>query len=828
MVLVITFFLALAFFYIWINRSKVEDVSKMEAPTLPVVTVNTLGTSLNRLHGYVNEMDSLYMRDAVAPVGKDRRLPLTIDTYGRKISSISYEIRSLDTERKISEADVSEFKTNGDQITAELEVANLVEDDEEVIFILKIKSEGQTIRYYSRIVMTDPDIPSKCLTFAQEFHEMAQNRDVEGLSPYIETQDSDDSSQLYDVTIHSTAKQVAWGDFDGSMVGEPLRELKDISDDYTALVYYYEMERADASGSKQRFRVEAYFKVRYTTDKMYLLDYERTMQQELDPEQLKITDGIFPLGLTDRNVNYLSNETGNLVAFVSDGNLYEYNQNTGTLVTVFSFGKGDDPRLENQEHDIMILNIDETGTMDYVVYGYMNAGAHEGVCGTDLYHYDSGMGRSVEQTFIESTKSYQILKAGFSDLIYESTSNVFYIIVDGTLLGVDLDTLETTEIKTQMSKEQYAVSGSGRYFAWIDTRTPASKIHVMDLETKSQIEVSGGSGELLRPLAFMDEDLVYGLVKEEDIGADAVGSTIYPMYKVVIAGVSDGNAVTLKEYQKDGFYVVDAAKDSYTLYLSRVIRGENGYQDTAEDTIKDSAGAKNKAVELAVASDPVLGTVVNFNMKNSDTITPKVKTAGLVNASQSRIIMVHAVDTETEYFVYVGEKVVYAGSDLTKAITLANDQMGLVLDNSQTYIWKRSRRPYVNAFNGLEIGQLDQSADARSRAISALLNYAGESVDVHTSLSRGETPLSVIESTAKNKQVLDLTGLTMNEILYFISIGNPVYTELAEDGAVLLVGYDAADIYIYHPMTGQITHENKAVIEQEILAAGSVYISYVG
>lgn len=187
MVLVITFFLALAFFYIWINRSKVEDVSKMEAPTLPVVTVNTLGTSLNRLHGYVNEMDSLYMRDAVAPVGKDRRLPLTIDTYGRQISSISYEIRSLDTERKISEADVSEFKTNGDQITAELEVANLVEDDEEVIFILKIKSEGQTIRYYSRIVMTDPDIPSKCLTFAQEFHEMAQNRDVEGLSPYIET-----------------------------------------------------------------------------------------------------------------------------------------------------------------------------------------------------------------------------------------------------------------------------------------------------------------------------------------------------------------------------------------------------------------------------------------------------------------------------------------------------------------------------------------------------------------------------------------------------------------------------------------------------------------
>ena len=101
--------------------------------------------------------------------------------------------------------------------------------------------------------------------------------------------------------------------------------------------------------------------------------------------------------------------------------------------------------------------------------------------------------------------------------------------------------------------------------------------------------------------------------------------------------------------------------------------------------------------------------------------------------------------------------------------------------------------------------------------------------DVYITVDGKESKFkALVKATAKNKQVLDLTGLTMHEILYFISIGNPVYTELAEDGAVLLVGYDAADIYIYQPMTGQITHENKAVIEQEILAAGSVYISYVG
>ncbi len=824
-VLLVVFIVALVFFYIFLNRDKEEDVTDFDAPTLPVVTIEAMGQSLNELHGYVVDMDSLYMRDAVVPLD-DRTLPIEIRTYGRDISAITYEIRSLDTERKIAEDQIEDFTEQDGTIRATVNVASLVEDGDEVLLILKLNSEGDTIRYYTRIVVTEEDATEACLTFAMNFHEMALQKNQDYISDYLETEDSDDTAQLYDVSINSTASQVAWGNFDGTVVGDVVTELTDVSDDYVSLVLYFEMERQGTSGT-ERFRVEEYFRVRYTADQMYLLDYQRDMEQEMGAGDITVTGGALPLGVTDRDVNFLSNETGSVVAFESDGALYEYNENTGELLTVFSFGSNtEDERLKNMEHDILILNIDENGTMDFVVYGYMNAGPHEGMCGINLYHFDSGTKRSIEQTFIQSTKSYEILKAGFSELIYESTDSIFYIIVDGTLLGVDLNTLEINEIETQMAREQYAVSGSGRYFAWIEDRTPSSTLKILDLETRSEFSISAGDGELLRPVAFMDEDLVYGIIRESDIGTDAAGSTIYPMYQIQISDIENGTETPIKTYSKDGYYVTDVTKDSYTLYLTRVTRSDNGYVEAEDDTIKDSAGAKNRAISIVTSSDDVLGTVLSLQMKTDTDTTAKLVTTGIVNASESRIISVHAMDMETEYFVYVGARVVYAGADLTKAIRTADEEMGLVLDNSHTYIWKRSRRSYVNAFSGIAVGSLDQTADTRSKAISALINYAGESVDVHTSLASGETPLSIITSTLKDQKVLDLTGLTMTEILYYISEGYPVYTETSSE-SVLLVGYDATNIYVYHPDSLTISFESRMTYEEELQSAGSVYISYI-
>jgi len=53
---------------------------------------------------------------------------------------------------------------------------------------------------------------------------------------------------------------------------------------------------------------------------------------------------------------------------------------------------------------------------------------------------------------------------------------------------------------------------------------------------------------------FMQEDLVYGLARKQDVRENRTGSVIFPMYSLKIQG-DDGDV--LKTYRKDGAYVVD-------------------------------------------------------------------------------------------------------------------------------------------------------------------------------------------------------------------------------------------------------------------------------
>ena len=82
----------------------------------------------------------------------------------------------------------------------------------------------------------------------------------------------------------------------------------------------------------------------------------------------------------------------------------------------------------------------------------MNSGAHEGECGINLYHYDAIEDISSEQVFITSTSSYQILNANFSELLYETADNEFYIMVNGTLLYMSLNELSTKELMTGLRR----------------------------------------------------------------------------------------------------------------------------------------------------------------------------------------------------------------------------------------------------------------------------------------------------------------------------------------------------------------------------------------
>jgi hypothetical protein len=231
-------------------------------------------------------------------------------------------------------------------------------------------------------------------------------------------------------------------------------------------------------------------------------------------------------------------------------------------------------------------------------------------------------------------------------------------------------------------------------------------------------------------MAFMDDDLIYGTLNESDITADGAGSTVYPMYKLTIADISQGSARELMSYQKSGVYITDVSIESYTIYLDRIRIDSEGIITAAEgDTIKNSAGEQNKAVDVAVASDDIKQQVLTLTMTplEEDESLGKISydVTNLVLAGDGRNISVASATASTQYYVYVGNTVALATDDLISAITTADEEMGIVLDNTPKYIWKRGRKAYQNSISGIAVGSSDSDASGSARALSAMLVQAG-------------------------------------------------------------------------------------------------------
>ena len=95
------------------------------------------------------------------------------------------------------------------------------------------------------------------------------------------------------------------------------------------------------------------------------------------------------------------------MAFVQEGELWSYNRSANKTTQIFSFRGGDLDERENlQEHGVKIVRVEESGDIDFVVYGYMNRDVHVRRSGDRGYHYGADLNQVEEELFIPMKSSY--------------------------------------------------------------------------------------------------------------------------------------------------------------------------------------------------------------------------------------------------------------------------------------------------------------------------------------------------------------------------------------------------------------------------------------
>lgn len=99
-------------------------------------------------------------------------------------------------------------------------------------------------------------------------------------------------------------------------------------------------------------------------------------------------------------------------------------------------------------------------------------------------------------------------------------------------------------------------------------------------------------------------------------------------------------------------------------------------------------------------------------------------------------------------------------------------------------------------------------------------------ISVSALISQGETPKQILLNTLKDATVLDLTGCTVDEILYYVSNGYPVFAMTGSNDAVLVVGYDANNVVLYDPAVGQTYKRTTADADETFFNAGNIFFTY--
>lgn len=784
------FVAVVAVYFIATHKNELEQevvYTSMEESQLPQVEMIMYGQRTNALTGYIQEMGNVQAREALTVLPSDRQLQVEINPSGSEITGIHYEIRSLDMERLVERTALESWDEADGKITAVLPIQNVLKKEKEYLLMLGVNTAAKgTVHYYTRILWTDSENLQPMIQMAQDFSvKTFQPAEAQSLVTYLEPDDTGDNSSLGKVTIHSNFSQLTWAGLDMEMKTEPCVTVKELDGIMAQIELSYLAGRQTEEGIEEIYEVKDNFTLKWNSQRIYLMDFERVTNEIFTGDSRLFSGKRIILGITnEEEVSVRTSSSGQFTVFTANRDLWSYDREENQAVRVFSFRSGSDAgkrqRLDN--YGVKILQAEDNGDVDFLVYGYMNRGDHEGFVGTAMYTYRADNNVLEELFFIPSLQTFEEMEMDRNELSYLSSSDMLYLMIDRSIYGIDLKSLESMAVADGLQKGSYAISQNHDHVAWQEGQKvyQAEKIHMMNLETGEKYEISGDENEYLRCLGYVGSDFLYGRVKagREWLIHGRMEDTL--MYALEILG-EDYSLET--RYESPGYEIVNVRVEESRIHLEKVVEtASEEYQTAGEDTIvcnaeldaEDNKGVgwyacpeRRKVYFVQLEADIPSGEEVRM-------IWPKKisrENAGNLELTSA------AAEPALEFYAYGRGRLLGKTTDFSEAVQMAHEYMGVVRDQDYNILWSRVNRENIR-----------NTKDSAQKA-SAMMNY----------IAMGGT-----NKKYEDMIVLEARGCSLNQMLYFVDKGYPTAIFTDENHYLLITGFDSYNITLYNPDTGEV------------------------
>lgn len=833
-VCVISFVLSILIISSVMNRGNSDITMEMSEASYPLVYVNYEGEHINCLHGYAQEMDVSFMRDTITPLGENRELSLYIDTFNTSITSIAYEVRSTDGTRLIESTQLYDYIVQTAGISADIQLKDLIDPDEEYELIILLSDvQGRQLRYYTRVVLRSDNHISEEIRFARNFHEKTFDREnADEIAQYLETNESGDNTTYSYVNIHSSFRQITWGDLTVEKMTEPQLSITELFPQTARITISYYVNVLTETGER-RCRVDEYYRLRYGIQRIYLLNYERIMTEVFEMDLAAFNNNKIDLGIRNANVEIAESEDGGAFAFVSANRLFCYNSNNNRFSQLFAFYTKDheDARTFYNQNDIRVLSVDEAGNVQFAVYGYMNRGTHEGKMGVAVYLFNGVLNTIEEEAFVPYNRSFATLENDVEKLMYLNSNEELFVYLGGSIFCINLNDNSYTVVAKDLAQGSFKVSESGRIVVWPEGEDSdrSQNLNVMNLNTKVISTIDAGVGHYIRPLGFMEEDLIYGLVNQSDLFVDNAGSLVTPMFCINICSEPD-NKISM-QYQKDDIYIMNVILSDNQITMERARKTPEGvYVVTSADQIMSNTSELRHENTIDVAATKTLEKIVQIAAKsNIATRSLKFMTPKEVMYEGGHEVNLEYPESMHEnYYVYGSGGILGVYAKESEAVNIAEQESGTVLNGYGDYVWIKANRNVSNQIMKITATMQDENNSSLAVCLDTMLLAEGISRNSQYLLDQGATALSVLQDNMpEDCEILDLSGCSLDAVLYYVNRDIPVMAILNDRSAVLIIGFNELNTVIMDPATGTIYKKGINDSTDWFNSNGNQFITYI-
>jgi hypothetical protein len=321
----------------------------------------------------------------------------------------------------------------------------------------------------------------------------------------------------------------------------------------------------------------------------------------------------------------------------------------------------------------------------------------------------------------------------------------------------------------------------------------------MNLETGMTRSIEAEGNQYLKALGFLNDDFLYGIAEGEDIVRDVAGNVTFAMKTLIIEDFS-GNVI--KEYAPEGIYVTDVSIEPGLAQLTCATKKKKKFIPADTDNIINNRQSGFSDVSVALGSSARQGTTVSLRMpKVVSNLSPAVSVARIKYAQGPSRLEMPAEENFPMYYVYAKGGLMSSLTDPARAVILADDNVGVVLNEKGQYVYERGNKQTKTELANSDIPE-------------AILSGAFDCDEL----------ASKVDSQV---QIINLSGCTLDQVLYQLSSGRAVVTRLADGSVTVIVGYDRYNTLLYNYDTGEHYYMGINDSTASMLEGGNLFVSYL-